>query len=238
MYVCLIAQATAYLCPEQEPCPVDPCLNATCSPYPYAVCIPNNCNETCQPSFFHKHNLQKDITDKCNRTSCSEMKCSEKRVCVEEMVPLTCRHHKCEHHVRPRCVSKHIHTAPSDCSMVECPAETVCNVAYTRNGKLANCVNKKPTNCSELGPCDNGMICKVKHDSVAQCVAKHSKHPLDCSGVRCKKGFECALFGRRRTRPRCVKHMPGPDTCGELDCQALNMTCVQEKGVKAHCVYN
>ena len=159
------------------------------------------------------------------------MKCPEKRVCIEEMAPTVCLHHKCRRHLRSRCVPSPQLSPPSECHQVSCPNGTVCHVLHTKGGRHAHCVKNKPSSCVELGPCEPGMVCKVRRGrehSIAHCVAKHSSinpKPQDCSQVKCQKGFECAIFGGKHVRPRCVHQKPLPKTCMDLDCQAINMSC-------------
>ena len=159
------------------------------------------------------------------------MKCPEKRVCIEEMAPTVCLHHKCRRHLRSRCVPSPQLSPPSECHQVSCPNGTVCHVLHTKSGRHAHCVKNKPSSCVELGPCEPGMVCKVRRGrehSIAHCVAKHSSinpKPQDCSQVKCQKGFECAIFGGKHVRPRCVHQKPLPKTCMDLDCQAINMSC-------------
>ena len=152
-------------------------------------------------------------------------------MCIEELVPLHCPHHKCRHHVKARCVPALHRSPPSRCHQVSCPSGTVCHVQHTKSGKRAHCMNSKPSSCLELGPCEPGMVCKVRkgrEHSVAHCVPKHSSsNPQDCSQVKCRKGFECVIFGSKHVRPRCVNQKPLPKTCSDLDCHSVNMSCHQ-----------
>ncbi len=218
---------------------MDPCLNSTCPLYPSAVCLSDNCNQTCQPSFFHKHNLHKEITHLCNATSCSGIVCPKNRVCMEEMVPIACHHRRrrCDHFIRQRCFPKPLKTLPTNCSVIECPANTDCVTTYVSTGTQVKCVpnNDQPAKkCSELA-CNKGMVCKVKA-GIAQCVPKHfRKTPHDCSGVKCEEGFICAMIGKSH-KPHCIKESFPPKSCSELNCQALKMSCQQNDDGAAVCV--
>ncbi len=142
------------------------------------------------------------------------------------------RHHKCEHHIRPRCFLKPLSSPPTNCSVVECPASTDCITIYASNGTRVECVKKienpkKEIEGTELAPCDKGMVCKVKAGT-ALCAPKNSRKNLhDCAGVKCEEGFVCAVLGKKHVKSHCIREESATKSCSELNCQALNMSCVQ-----------
>ena len=83
-------------------------------------------------------------------------------------------------------------------------------MSHTRMGPVAKCLAKRPVNCEELGPCDEGMECKVLENEV-RCTAKMTvRKPEDCSVLKtCPTGLECMVLGwKGRERAKCVSIPP------------------------------
>ncbi len=183
-----------------------------------------------------------EITN-CATQTCDNRTCPERRICVEEVSPVSCPEDKpiCRQYMHAVCELTPKPRPPSDCSVVECGSGMECTLEESRTGPIARCVESRPTNCEELGRCDEGMECHFRPRdnlySIVRCVPVRTKprRPRDCSELMCNDGFTCLLFGAEgRQRARCVRRRPQPQSCQDLNCEAVGMLC-SEKGRRPIC---
>ncbi len=199
------------------------------------MCIPNNCGE-CRATFFRPQQTDEEITN-CVTETCDEKSCPERRTCVEEVFPASCPEDKpgCRQHIRAACVLPPRPSPPSDCSVVQCGPGMICQIFDFRIGPTARCVDFRPATCDELGPCDRGMECHFRprdeQHPIVRCVPRRTqpKRPRDCSELDCGDSLICMLFGGEgRQRARCVKERPRPQSCENLNCEAVGMLCIED----------
>ncbi len=175
-------------------------------------------------------------------SSCKEINCDDRMVCVER--------------IQPKCIPVRTVVPPANCSQLVCPEGLVCMLLMdgARCAKVST-----PSSCEELD-CPPDLVCKMMRGiRRAKCIQEETVDKpqrkvsisRSCSELECEEGYKCQLVINRKANGNtlpvatCVptgcpiRRKPCPPvSCAEVECRdnEVCMLCGKGRRTRARCL--